>query len=216
MQPDHDPSEEWQQPAEAQSQAPFQAPQEPEVQDVQDPGQTDNNSEQLADDQPDIEEDSATIEDDTALIRWQAPEHTSHDKSSSWYVIFAIVTLVLVLIAIFLIHSVTFAILVPVMAVALFIYTRRPPELLQYTLSRKGLHINDRLYPYGLFKSFGVISHADMHSAVLVPRKRFQIGQTVYFPENVGEQIVDMLASRLPMQEIEPDAIDRLLARLHL
>jgi hypothetical protein len=55
-----------------------------------------------------------------------------------------------------------------------------------------------------------------MHSAVLVPRKRFQLGQTVYFPTEVGEQLVDMLASRLPMKELEPDALDRLLARLHL
>ena len=51
---------------------------------------------------------------------------------------------------------------------------------------------------------------------VLTPRKRFQIGQTLYFPEEVGEQLVDMLAERLPMKEVAPDAIDRLLAKLHL
>lgn len=216
MQPDHDKSEEWQQPTEAQSQAPFQAPQEPEVNDTQIPEQVDENDDQQADDQPDTNEEPEISEDDATLIRWEAPEHIDIDKSRGWYIIFVVVTLVAVLIAIFLIHSVTFAILVPVMAVALFIYTRRPPELLHYTLSRKGLHINDRLFPYSLFKSFGVMSRAGMHSAVLIPRKRFQVGQTLYFPENVGEQLVDMLASRLPMSEVEPDAIDRLLARLHL
>lgn len=216
MQPDHNQSEEWQQPRESSSQAPFQAQREPEVEGIQAPEQTDDNSGQLADTQPVAGEDPAISEDDTVLIRWEAPEHISHDKSRGWYIIFGIVTFAVVLIAIFLMHSVSFAVLVPVMAVALFIYTRRPPELLRYTLSRKGLHINDRLFPYSLFKSFGVISHADMHSAVLIPRKRFQVGQTLYFPGDVGEQLVDMLASRLPMKEIEPDAIDRLLARLHL
>ncbi|MBC7764177.1 hypothetical protein H7Y29_00515, partial [Microbacteriaceae bacterium] len=54
------------------------------------------------------------------------------------------------------------------------------------------------------------------HSVVLVPRKRFQLGQTIYFPEEVGETLVDMLAARLPMKETAPDLIDRILARLHL
>ena len=216
MQPDHDKSEEWQQPTEAQSQAPFQTPQEPEVKDTRVAEQLDENDDQSADDQLDADAEPEVSEDDATLIRWEAPEHIDTDKGREWYIIFAAVTIVAVLIAIFLIHSVTFAILVPVMAVALFIYTRRPPELLHYTLSRKGLHINDRLFPYSLFKSFGVMSREGMHSAVLIPRKRFQVGQTLYFPENVGEQLVDMLASRLPMSEVEPDAIDRLLAKLHL
>ena len=34
--------------------------------------------------------------------------------------------------------------------------------------------------------------------------------------EEIGEQLVDMLAERLPMKEVAPDAIDRLLAKLHL
>lgn len=217
MQPDHDPNEEWQQPNEAPSQTPFQAPEEPAVNDFQaQPTETPESDSQPG---PTTEEPSSNPDitnDDASLIRWEAPEHAHHEQGREWYIIFAIVTLAIVLVAMFLIKSVTFAILVPVMAVALFIYTRRPPEVLQYTLSRKGLHINDRLYPFTQFKSFGVLSHTNMHSAVLIPRKRFQIGQTIYFPENIGEQLVDMLASRLPMKEVEADAIDRLLARLHL
>ena len=229
MQPEQDPNEQWRQPSEVLAQAPFQAVTEPEVGDVQaqpseqqpegggQPLPTGSEQSLLAGDEPSLEQESQGVsEDDATLIRWEAPEHTDHDQGRQWYIIFAVVTLVAVLVAIFLIKSVTFAILIPVMAVALFIYTRRPPEVLQYTLSRKGLYINARLYPYGQFKSFGVLSHTNTHSAVLVPRKRFQIGQTIYFPEEIGEQLVDMLASRLPMKEIEADAIDRLLARLHL
>ena len=45
---------------------------------------------------------------------------------------------------------------------------------------------------------------------------RFQLGQNIYFPEESGEKIVDMLAARLPMKEVKPDFIDRILAKLHL
>ena len=230
MQPENNSNEQWQQPQAASSQAPFQAPEAPEtpenlpVEGAQPPvaGDEQISNPAMVDDgmqHQGVQEEISAPEnenDDTVLIRWEAPEYAHHERSLGWFIIFGVVTLVLAVAAILIIKSITFAILVPVMAIALFIYTQHAPEVLRYTLSRKGLHINDKLFPYNQFKSFGIVEHNGMHSAVLVPRKRFQLGQTVYFPTEVGEQLVDMLASRLPMKELEPDALDRLLARLHL
>ncbi len=93
---------------------------------------------------------------DEELVRWQATEHIHREKTAIWYGIFGVVVLVLIALAIFLVKSWTFAVLVPVMAAALIIYARRPPAVLDYTLSRKGLHVNDRLYEFELFKEFGL------------------------------------------------------------
>lgn len=227
MQPENNSNEQWQRPQVTSSQAPFQVPETPEnlpVEGVQPPtaGDEQIGNQAMADDgmqDQGVQEETSAPEDendDTVLIRWEAPEYTHHERSLGWFIIFGVVTLVLAVAAILIIKSITFAILVPVMAIALFIYTQHAPEVLRYTLSRKGLHINDKLFTYSQFKSFGIVEHNGMHSAVLVPRKRFQLGQTVYFPTEVGEQLVDMLAARLPMKELEPDALDRLLARLHL
>jgi hypothetical protein len=60
------------------------------------------------------------------------------------------------------------------------------------------------------------VQHGGHNSIVLVPRKRFQLGQTLYFPDEVGEPLVDMLAARLPMKEAAPDIIDKILTKLHL
>lgn len=155
-------------------------------------------------------------EDDTPLLRWQGTEYLHRERGILWFVLLAIVSLGFMALAIFAFNSPTFAVLVPVMAVALVVYAKRQPTVLNYTLSRKGLHINDRLYGYDQFKSFGVVDHNGTRSIMLVPRKRFQVGQVLYFPEEIGEQLVDMLAARLPMKEIFPDAVDRLLAKLHL
>lgn len=168
----------------------------------------------FSEEEPDLSDD--TNEDGSVLLRWQGSEYLAHDRGKGWYVIMAVVVLILIALAILVLKSVTFAILVPVMAIALFIYTHRTPELLNYTLSHKGLHINDKLYTYDRFKSFGVMQYGEINSIVLIPRKRFQIGQTVYFPAEVGEQLVDMFAARLPMKEVKPDAIDKLLARLRI
>lgn len=224
MQPDNHSNEQWQPPQPASPQAPFQAPEVPPIPEPTTPAaapipEPATNLQPESQEMQPVESQDIPAEDendDTVLIRWEAPEYAHHERGTGWYIIFGIVTLILVVAAILIIKSITFAILVPVMAVALFVYTQHAPEVLRYTLSRKGLHINDKLFMYSQFKSFGIVDHNGMHSAVLVPRKRFQLGQTVYFPAEVGEQLVDMLAARLPMKELEPDALDRLLARLHL
>ena len=149
-------------------------------------------------------------------IRWQATEYIHREKDHIWFVVFVIATLVLIGAAIFLIKSLTFAILVPVMAAALFIYTRRPPRILDYTLSRHGLYINDQLFAFGEFKAFALLHGLDQYSIMMVPTKRFKPAITINFPEEVGEAIVDMLAARMPMREVEPDIVDRIIRRLHL
>ena len=164
------------------------------------------------DEQPAI----TVAEDDGAVVRWDGPEYISQPHGTGWYAAVAAVTLALMAAAIFFFQSPTFAVLVPVMAAALVIYTRREPQTINYTVSHQGIHANDRLYPYDLFKSFSVSSHNGTHSLILIPRKRFEMALTAYFPEEVGEPLVDMMAARLPMQTHTPDFMDKILSKLHL
>lgn len=206
----------WQRPEEQASQAPYatpptDAPITPVVTMTPDP-------EALVTPTADVPAgvDQARQEDNEQPVQWQATEYISHEKNVLWFVIFAIVTLGLMAVAIFLIQSWTFAILIPVMAAALLTYTQRAPRLLNYTLSGKGLHVNDHLYPFGDFKAFGVIRDGAEYSIMLVPIKRFRPGVTIYFPEAVGEQLVDMMATRLPMRELHLDVVDKLIRKLRI
>lgn len=169
-------------------------------------------------DQSDATDDMTTddLPDDEILIRWQALEYMQHQHEPIWYVGFGAAVLILIAVAIFVFKSPTFAVLVPVMAVALALYVRRPPATIDYTVSRKGIHVNDRLYTFDQFKSFSVVRQETTNHVVLIPRKRFQLGQNIYFPTEIGEKLVDMLAARLPMKETSPDIIDKLLAKLRL
>lgn len=149
-------------------------------------------------------------------VHWQATEYIHHERNTPWFIAFALVVIVLMAIAIFLMNSITFAILVPVMAAALLVYVHRPPRVLDYTLSRQGLHVNDHLYTFSEFKGFGVIHDGREYSVMLIPVKRFHQGVSVYFPEEAGEAIVDMLGARLPMQELHLDFVDRILRKLRI
>jgi hypothetical protein len=216
MQPQDEQTQDWQQPKEAPAQAPFEvAPEEPIAVDT-----TPITSSDMQGSMPMPSATSSDVttssDDDEALIRWQATEYIHQERTAMWFVVLGLVVVALMVVAVVLIKSITFAILLPVMAAALVVYVKRPPSANDYIISHKGIHVNDHLYTYDQFRSFGVTQHAGHHSVVLVPRKRFQIGQTLYFPEEVGEPLVDMLAARLPMKEVEPDLIDKILAKLHL
>lgn len=149
-------------------------------------------------------------------IKWQSAEHIEHSRDNVWFIWFGIVVVVFILVAIFLMKSWTFAALIPVMAVALIMYIRRPPIVHSYIVSSKGVYINEKLRAYGEFKSFGVIEGDLDHSIMLIPRKRFQPGVTVYIPAELGEEIVDALAARLPMVPVRLDMIDQLLHILRI
>lgn len=168
-------------------------------------------------DQPAIEAvDQPEVTDVSQPIHWQANEYIHHDKSSGWYVLFGIVIAILTALAIFIVQSITFAILVPVMGAALLVYTKRPPRVLDYTLSSKGLYINDQLYAFSEFKCFGIIKDGAEYSIMLIPVKRFRLGVSVYFPEEAGEAIVDMLGVRLPIKELSLDFIDQVTRKLRI
>lgn len=161
-----------------------------------------NNTQQSVDDEP---------------VHWSASEYIAMQKNGLWFVVFAIVVIALVAADIFFIKSYTFSVLVVVMAAALVIYTRRPPRAIDYTLSaEQGLYIGEKLYHFSEFKAFGLISDRGNHSIVLIPIKRFALAVSVYFPEEAGEKIVDILGLRLPMQDVKLDAIDVIVRKLRL
>lgn len=169
--------------------------------------------------------DDAPIEADTEPelatddepVHWQATEYIHEEKNGLWFTIFSLVVLTLIVLDVLLFHSYTFSALVVVMAIAVIVFSRRPPRTLNYTLSQdQGLYIGETLHHFSEFKAFGLIEDRNQHSIILIPIKRFSPGVSVYFPTEAGEQIVDILGSRLPMQPLKLDIIDIIVQKLRL
>lgn len=171
-----------------------------------------NQSDQLNQEAP-LAEDTP----DNPPITWTAQEYVHPDKSPIWFVLFALVVLGLIAVDIFLLKSWTFSLLVVVMAIAIIVYIRRPPRNLTYALSPKqGLYVSERLYHFDEFRAFGLIKDGEHNSIMLIPRKRFAPGVSVYFPEDAGERIVDILGQRLPMEDLKLDVVDVVVRKLRL
>lgn len=163
----------------------------------------------------------ATVDDSEPVeeippVNWEAKEYIHQEKNGLWFVIFGVVIVGLMAAAVLLMKSWSFAILLVVIAAVIVVFAKRPPRVMSYSISEKGLHIGDTLHAFSDFKSFGVIRDGEEYSVMLIPTKRFLPGVTVYFPEESGEEIVDMLGSRLPMQELHLDWLDRFVRKLRL
>ena len=155
--------------------------------------------------------------DVTIPVDWIAPEYFVGAKGKMWYFLLGIMAAVFIAVSIFLFQSYSFAILVLVMAIALVVYTKRPPQEIKYTLSvQQGLYIGDKLYNLQDYKSFSIVQNNNRNFIELIPIKRFSPALSVYFPQDAGERIVDILASRLPMEQTKPDIMDKIIEKLRI
>ncbi len=152
---------------------------------------------------------------ETTAISWEAEEYVVRDKNNWWYVGLVAVGLALSGLAVW-IGAWTFLVVIVLSVISLFVYAARPPRMLHYSLSNKGLSEGDKLYEYGEFKSFGVLKEGHHFAIVLTPRKRFSPRVTVFFPEAQGEEIVDAFGARLPMEEVHLDMLDKLTKFLRI
>ena len=173
-------------------------------------------TEQIAPAEPAATATADENETDEAPVSWVAHEYIHQEKGALWFTLFAVIIVALLALSIFLMKSWSFAVLLAVISVVVVIYSRRPPRELTYSLTDEGLMVDDKLYNFSSFKSFGVIRDGEEYSVMLIPTQRFQPGVTVYFPEELGEDIVDMLGSVLPMKDLKLDAVDHLVRLLRL
>ena len=184
-------------------------------QDPTDQDQADPDAENSEQDPEEYEEDDEEVEAGEPFVTWQAEEYATGEKSPIWYVGFFAVALGLIALDLFVLRSYTFIAVIVVAVIALFLYFKTARSL-TYTLDAAGLHIDERLYRYSEFRSFGILDDGKRFSIVLVPKKRFAHTVSMFFPEDLGETIVDVFGQRIPMEEIKLDLIDRLIKKLRI
>jgi len=170
--------------------------------------------EQLPDTTPDpVADEPVELTDEP--VTWSALEYIHREKGAAWFTAFGIITVILLGVTIFF-QQWSFALVIIAIVAVIIVSSRRPPRELAYGLSDEGLSIDGKMHPFENFKAFGVIRDGEEYSVMLIPTQRFQPGVTVYFPEEAGEDIVDMLGSRLPMKDLHLDAVDRVVRLLRL
>jgi hypothetical protein len=148
-------------------------------------------------------------------VSWTASEYVENQKSASWFIILGFGAIVMAVLIFFITgHDWVSSVVVLILAAAFGTFGARHPRTLHYSVDNKGLHIENKSYPYASFKSFSVIDEGAISSIYLMPLKRFMPSLSVYYSPDDEEKIVTVLASYLPFEDRQRDAIDRLMHKV--
>jgi hypothetical protein len=154
------------------------------------------------------------VDNSSAPLVWQASEYIHHEKDFSWYAIFGVSSVVVMLLMYLITRDIWSLLVIGLMVITVIVYANRPPRVLQYGVSDEGIQIGERNYGYETFKSFSIVQEGAIESIILNPLQRFMPPITVYFEPEQGQKIVDILSHYLPLREFEPDIIDRFASRI--
>lgn len=127
-------------------------------------------------------------------IKWQAHEYDHFERSTDWYWAVAIISLSIIALSI-IFNDYLFAIVTIIAVFTLVMYTYRPPRLVSYELTKKGLVIEKTLYPYVTLKSFWVADHHEFAEPKLIIKSA-----KVIMPYIV-----------IPIKDVDPDDVHSFL-----
>lgn len=147
-------------------------------------------------------------------LSWSASEYVAHEKSAGWYGIFFAGSLGIVFLVYLVTRDVLASIVVLLSCSAISVYAARKPGTNNYVLDENGIKVQDKFYPYGVFRSFSLVEEGAINSIWLKPLKRLSPIVVMYFSPEDEQKIIDVLANFLPHEERELDAIDKFSKRM--
>lgn len=145
---------------------------------------------------------------------WTASEFISHEKGMSWFLLLGVSTALLMLAVFFITRDIVSTIVVLFVAVMFGVYAVRQPKVREYSITNKGIQIDERQYTYGLFRSFCIIQDGGVRAIELLPMRRFMPILSIYVDPENEKTVVEALADYLPFEQREQAAVDKLMRRL--
>jgi hypothetical protein len=88
-------------------------------------------------------------------FEWEAPEFEKREKSKSWFVIPAIITVVVGIIAIAT-DNILLLILILLGFFMIYIYAKKEPRIIKFKINEKGIEVDEKLHDFSSLKSFWI------------------------------------------------------------
>lgn len=93
------------------------------------------------------------IDTGKTLITWEFPEFTKYENTRRWYIIFGLVTALLLIYSL-LTANVLFAIIIIIAAVIIIMNKKKDPHSIDFQITEEGLIIDQTLYLWEEIKHF--------------------------------------------------------------
>ena len=150
----------------------------------------------------------------TNEVKWSASEFISHQKTTGWYLMLIMITIVVSGIIFLLTRQYISVGVIIVLAIAFGVYGSVSPRSLEYSVDSSGITVDKKHYNYELFKVVQRIEGGIIPSITFIPVKRFAVPLTIYFSPEQESQILDIVGEFLPTEIKQIEAMDKLVARL--
>lgn len=151
------------------------------------------------------------MSEQASSITWEAHEHNHTKKESDWFWVLGIITLAVTVTAV-LLGNTLFGILLFIAGLVTALHATKDPNIIPFSVTQRGLRIEDKLYPYSTLESFYIDEEDPAGPQLLVKSEKLFMPLLILpLPEEYIDDIEDILASRLPEEHLEEPIATKLL-----
>lgn len=153
--------------------------------------------------------------DRTQSITWEAPEHNHAPKRADWYIALALITGAFAFAAL-LLGNLLLALLSFVAGGTVGLVAAKPPRIIPYAVTTRGVRIDDELYPYSTLESFAIEEEDAQPKLLLKSEKLLMPLLVLPLPAEKVEAVEELVAARLPEDDLTEPFYMPILERLGL
>lgn len=135
-------------------------------------------------------------------ITWEAPEFEYTPKGPDWYWTVGIIGVTLIIISI-LSGNLLFAIVLAFAAVTIGIQGGQKPELIEFGVTRRGVRIDNTLYPFSSLASFWVENNPYEQKLILKSEKNLMPHIIIPIEDIDPEELRHFIIQFLPEEELQ-------------
>lgn len=147
-----------------------------------------------------------------APLTWRALEHPHVEKNIEWFWALGLIG-VAGAVATLMFGNVLFALFILVAVFVLALFASRKPEEVEFSLTQRGVRIDNNLYPYQALESFGIDEITPNHLPKLILEQKKTLALDIVIPlENVDpNEVHDYLFTFLPEEDHEEPLSHRIM-----
>ncbi|MDP3244136.1 MAG: hypothetical protein Q8M83_00565 [bacterium] len=90
------------------------------------------------------------------FISWKVSEYPHYEHGLAWYVGMGIMTLILLLYAVWT-QNLLFAFIIIMFAIVFFLHSGRMPNMLRFSLTEDGVILGEKTHPWKSFNQFSIV-----------------------------------------------------------
>lgn len=144
---------------------------------------------------------------------WYSTDTYNWPKSSDWFWAVGIIAVSAAILALFF-NNPLFSLLILLIAFTASLNATKEPQPIKYEINKRGVLINDRLYPYSSLEAFWITDHFKGPRALIRSKKTIMPYLIVPIEDYDPHFIHDFLSVYLIEEEMEESFFQVLLERL--